>query len=79
LRDNTVSDLGVFAKALYTGSLLNPETHEARLQTQSIEGVPDFLGYGEGIEKLGNFWGHNGTIFGFSSDMYYLPERDQPS
>ncbi len=34
------------------------------------------MGYGEGIEKLGNSWGHNGTIFGFSSEMFYLPEED---
>lgn len=71
-----VSDLGIFARALYTGSLLDPETQEARLQAQTLEGAPDFVGYGEGIEKLGNFWGHNGTIFGFSSEMYYLPEED---
>jgi D-alanyl-D-alanine carboxypeptidase len=32
--------------------------------------------YGEGIAKLGDFWGHNGTIFGFSSDNYCLPEKD---
>jgi D-alanyl-D-alanine carboxypeptidase len=25
---------------------------------------------------MGEFCGHNGTIFGFSSEMFYLPEED---
>jgi len=25
---------------------------------------------------MGGFWGHNGTIFGFSSEMWYLPIKD---
>jgi D-alanyl-D-alanine carboxypeptidase len=73
---SNLSDLRIFARALYTGSLLDPATQEARLKTQGLEGQPDFVGYGEGIEKFGNFWGHNGTCFGFSSEMFYLPEED---
>jgi D-alanyl-D-alanine carboxypeptidase len=25
---------------------------------------------------LGDLWGHGGTIAGFSTDMWYLPEED---
>jgi len=35
-----------------------------------------FVRYGEGILKLGEFYGHNGTIFGFSTEMFYLPPKD---
>jgi D-alanyl-D-alanine carboxypeptidase len=31
--------------------------------------------YGEGVVFLGEWCGHNGTIFGFSSEMFYLPEE----
>jgi len=71
-----VSDLGVWARAVYHGDLLNPETQRARLKTQRGEGVPESSGYGEGIAKLGKLWGHGGTISGFSTDMWYMPEAD---
>jgi D-alanyl-D-alanine carboxypeptidase len=73
---STMSDLKTYAEALCTGRLLKPDTHKARLATQPLEGLPDFIGYGEGIAKFGHFCGHNGTIFGFSSEMWYLPEKD---
>ena len=71
-----VSDLGVWARAVYNGDLLNTETQQARLETQRGEGVSESSGYGEGIAKLGKLWGHGGTISGFSSDMWYMPEAD---
>jgi D-alanyl-D-alanine carboxypeptidase len=37
--------------------------------------LPDFVKYGQGIELIGKFQGHNGTIFGSSTEMYYLPEK----
>jgi len=71
-----LSDLGVWARALYNGDLLNPETQQARLEIQRGEGVSESSGYGEGIAKLGKLWGHGGTISGFSTDMWYMPEAD---
>ena len=71
-----VPDLKVWAKAVCTGRLLEPETHEARLRTQPLLGWPDRVGYGEGIIKAGSFCGHGGDIFGFNSQMLYLPQRD---
>lgn len=32
--------------------------------------------YGEGIVKMGSFCGHGGSLFGFNSAMWYLPQRD---
>lgn len=69
-------DLQTYVRALCTGALLEPETHEARLEVTPIDKNPDFVGYGEGIGKISEFCGHNGTIMGFSSEMWYLPAED---
>ncbi len=72
-----ISDLGVWARTLYNGDLLNPETQQARLETQPLEGAPPGgAGYGEGIGGTGVMWGHGGTISGFSTEMWYIPEQD---
>jgi D-alanyl-D-alanine carboxypeptidase len=71
-----MSDLAVWSRALYKGDLLTPKTQQARLKTQPEEGAPESQGYGEGISKLGKLWGHGGTIAGFSTDMWYIPEED---
>ena len=72
-----LSDLGVWARALYNGDLLNPDTRQARLETQPLEGAPTGgAGYGEGIGGNGGIWGHGGTISGFSTEMWYIPEQD---
>jgi D-alanyl-D-alanine carboxypeptidase len=72
-----LSDLGVWARALYNGDLLNPETQKARLETQPLEGASSGgAGYGEGIGGNGGIWGHGGTISGFSTEMWYIPEQD---
>jgi D-alanyl-D-alanine carboxypeptidase len=71
-----VSDLKVWAEAVCTGKLLKPDTKRVRLRTHHLSGEPDFVGYGEGIYKVGEFCGHGGRQPGFSSAMWYLPERD---
>ena len=72
-----MSDLAVWGRALYKGDLLTPKTQQARLEVQREEGASGRpQGYGEGIAKLGNLWGHGGTIAGFSTDMWYIPEED---
>jgi len=73
---SNLSDLRTYASALCTGDLLQPETQAARLEAQQMDGEADFIKYGEGILELGKFCGHNGTVFGFSSEMFYLPEED---
>ena len=73
---SNMADLRTYAKALYNGELLTPVIQKERLYTNRLKGLPEFVGYGEGIAKMGKFWGHNGTIMGFSSEMFYLPEKD---
>jgi CubicO group peptidase (beta-lactamase class C family) len=76
MRSGTLADLKVYARALCTGTLLKPQTHAQRLQGSAMEGEPAFVQYGAGILHLGRFCGHNGTVFGFSSELFYLPEKD---
>jgi D-alanyl-D-alanine carboxypeptidase len=71
-----VSDLKIWAEAVCTGKLLEDGTQRARLRTQHLSSEPDFVGYGEGIMRVGGFCGHPGGVPGFSSEMWYLPERD---
>ena len=73
---STVGDLRTYVRAICTPGLLRPATQRARLRGDRVEGAPEFVRYGEGILQVGPFCGHDGTIFGFSSEMYYLPERD---
>ncbi len=74
---SNIFDLNIYARALYKGEgLLKPQTQKERLEIMPMKGIPDFIGYGEGIMKFGGFYGHNGTISGFSSVMFYLPEKD---
>jgi len=71
-----LSDLRTYSRALCTGELLQPETQATRLETQQSDDEPEFIQYGQGLLQLGKFCGHNGTIFGFSSEMFYLPQED---
>jgi D-alanyl-D-alanine carboxypeptidase len=73
---STVANLEIFARAAYKGSLLKPSTQKARLDCKPITGAPAFIQYGAGIGRFGRFYGHNGGIPGFSSEMFYLPQKD---
>ena len=72
---STVRDLRPYSRALCEGDLLDPETQQARLQSEAMAGEPEFVRYGQGLVFLGEWCGHNGTIFGLSSEMFYLPEE----
>jgi D-alanyl-D-alanine carboxypeptidase len=54
------------------GSLLKPATRQARLEAIPLDGSP-LVRYGEGIQLIGPFIGHDGLIFGSSNIMVYLP------
>lgn len=74
---SNIYDLKVFAKALYTGELLSENTHHEQLDAlKTMQGAPEWFQYGLGIINIGGFYGHNGTIFGFNSEMFYFPEKD---
>ena len=46
---------------------------------QPLEGGISSTGYGEGIGTALGLWGHGGTIFGFSTETWYIPEQDATS
>jgi D-alanyl-D-alanine carboxypeptidase len=73
---STAADLQTFSRLLYKGQLLKPATQEARLDTQPFDKLSANYGYGEGIMKVGSFWGHSGGTNGFQCQMWYLPEKD---
>ncbi|GGO41355.1 serine hydrolase domain-containing protein [Deinococcus humi] len=73
---STLDDLHTYVRALCTGTLLQPATQAERLAGQPGAGSPSFIQYGEGVLLFGPFCGHNGSIFGFSSEAFYLPARD---
>jgi D-alanyl-D-alanine carboxypeptidase len=73
---STLADLKPYAKALCEGELLEPQTQKERLKSYPMEGDPPFVRYGQGLVFLGDWCGHNGTIFGFSSEMFYLPQEE---
>lgn len=73
---STLSDLRPYARAVCGGGLLERKTQKARLRSDPMAGEPDFVRYGQGLAFLGDWCGHNGTIFGFSSEMFYLPEEE---
>jgi D-alanyl-D-alanine carboxypeptidase len=72
---STLSDLRPYARAVCEGGLLEPTTQKGRLRSYPMEGDPPFVRYGQGLVFLGEWCGHNGTIFGFSSEMFYLPQE----
>jgi D-alanyl-D-alanine carboxypeptidase len=74
---STLDDLKIWAKALATGTLLTPATQRSRLQTNLLSAGSAFtLRYGLGILNINGFLGHNGAVFGYTSAMFYLPQRD---
>ena len=73
---STLADLKVWARALATGTLLEPATQAARLRTRVLSQTPSgAIRYGLGITEINGFLGHNGSILGYGSAMFYLPSR----
>ena len=73
---SSAADLVVLVRAICEGELLPPDLQAARMEVAPLEGSPAFVGYGEGVARLGPFCGHNGTIMGFSTEAWHWPERD---
>jgi D-alanyl-D-alanine carboxypeptidase len=72
---STIDDLFTSGEALATGTLLTKRLQAKRLGFGTIpngNGPP--VGCGLGILRFGDWIGHDGAIFGFSTAMFY--ERD---
>jgi D-alanyl-D-alanine carboxypeptidase len=64
---STARDMGVWARALATGSLLSPETQAERVAYGST-------GYGLGLQRTGSgLVGHDGAVPGFQTSVYFHP------
>jgi D-alanyl-D-alanine carboxypeptidase len=72
---STLDDLRIWAPALATGTLLQPETQTQRLETIRVPGFPDDVGAGLGILNNSGWIGHGGSISGYQTQLLYLPEQ----
>lgn len=71
---STLADMRTWIVALAEGTLLAPETQQARLEITSIVTTPVSVGYGLGILEYNGLLGHNGGILGYSSWALHDPE-----
>ncbi|MGH7746775.1 MAG: serine hydrolase domain-containing protein, partial [Candidatus Dormibacteria bacterium] len=68
---SNVQDMGIWAKALATGSLLSKQTQAARL---TFPELTKKAGYGVGITTVNGWLGHTGSIPGYQTLVVYEPE-----
>lgn len=69
---STVGDMRRWGKVLATGTLLSRKLQRERLKLGTIpnQGGPP-VGYGLGILRFGDWLGHDGAIFGFSTVTFF--------
>jgi D-alanyl-D-alanine carboxypeptidase len=73
---STLGDLRKYARQLGEGALLSPRMEKQRLQFGLLSETPEITaGYGLGIGRFGQWIGHNGGIFGFSTVAMYNPRN----
>jgi D-alanyl-D-alanine carboxypeptidase len=74
---STLGDLHKYARELATGKLLPKWLWNERQRFGTIPnpGIP--VGYGLGLLHVGNWLGHDGAIFGFSTVTMYEPEHGE--
>ena len=74
---STLQDLTTYAKQLADGTILKPRTQRERLQFIDTQLSPVLsTGYGLGIFEVQGFVGHDGAIYGATTAMFHLPEKD---
>jgi D-alanyl-D-alanine carboxypeptidase len=76
---STAEDLATYVRALVGGGLLDAKTQQLRLD--SIQPTdpdnPGGVGYGLGLARFGpSFYGHSGSLPGYSTFMVYDPTQD---
>jgi D-alanyl-D-alanine carboxypeptidase len=70
---STVPDMTRYAAQLATGVGLSPETAAQRQEFTPLTSTGVRLQYGLGVTQLGDWVGHDGSIFGYSDMVWYLP------
>ena len=68
---STLDDLKRWGKVLATGTLLSRKLQAQRLRVGTIPNPGPPSGYGLGILRFGDWIGHDGAIFGFSTVTMY--------
>jgi D-alanyl-D-alanine carboxypeptidase len=72
---STVPDMTRYAEQLATGAGLAPETARLRQEWTPLTSTGVRVQYGLGVARLGNWVGHNGSVFGYSDMVFHLPEE----
>jgi D-alanyl-D-alanine carboxypeptidase len=72
---STVPDMTRYAEQLATGAGLAPETARLRQEWTPLSSTGVRAQYGLGVIQLGDWVGHNGSIFGYSDTVFHLPEQ----
>jgi D-alanyl-D-alanine carboxypeptidase len=72
---STVPDMTRYAAELGTGAGLKPETWQQRQTWTPLTTSGVRLQYGLGITQLGDWVGHDGSLFGYSNMVFYLPSE----
>jgi CubicO group peptidase (beta-lactamase class C family) len=75
----TIRDLATWAHALHHGRVVNRATYRAMTVPTALPGgrsEPYGFGIGFGSVRGRNTIGHNGGIFGFSTESLYIPSDD---
>jgi D-alanyl-D-alanine carboxypeptidase len=74
---STIGDMTEYAKELGTGALISSAMQAERLKycpiPYTLEGPTEF-GYGLGIISFGKWIGHDGSVPGYSTEVFYEPE-----
>ncbi|WP_228059944.1 serine hydrolase [Plectonema radiosum] len=77
---SNTQDLDTFARSLFKGDLLEPETLKQMLDTTPAIDSNNYSSYGLGvgtIESPNRFWYiHRGQTLGYRSNMWYSPQDD---
>jgi len=73
---STLTDLQTWGKALAKGTLLSKQLHREQLEATAFSDISAnfFFGYGLGIIKFGDWFGHDGAILGYSTVTFYEPD-----
>ena len=72
---STVPDMTRYAVELGTGAGLTPETWQQRQTWTPFTTTGVRLQYGLGITQIGEWIGHDGSLFGYSNMVFYLPSK----
>ena len=72
---STVPDMVRYAEELATGYGLSPETFQLRQSFTPMTTTGVKIQYGLGITQLGEWLGHDGSLFGYSNMVFHLPSE----